>query len=447
MGRKRKSSTRGRTRKSNQKTFTNDMLGGVLVVFGLILFVFLKFENIGALAEFFKYILMGLFGYMSYLLPLTLIIVGVRAIYSDEKTKISSDILKGVYLTGIIAATVAVFANNTFNIFDNFVKYIVDGFNNGVAGTNIAGMIGILVSSLLVSCIGVIASRIVLVFVSLISLLCVFKISFKQLFYAIYNVYAYIYNAIVSIIDILFGSDDDAEVEFEDQKEQKLSKRQRAKLEKEQKELALRMKEKGNPNNVDENLEIDKTEQVEFDFNKLGGKPSEKEIQAKQQRDEFFQKQKEQKEDKSVKEVLTLDHTKHVEVDNYEFPSLDLLGKPKGGETFDKKAIHDTAVKLQKTLASFGVEAKVTNITKGPTVTRYELTPSTGVKVSKIVNLSDDIALNLAAKSIRIEAPIPGKAAVGIEVPNSVSESVFLREVIESDEFQNHKSKLAFALR
>ena len=443
MGRKRKSRTQNRTRKSNQKTFSNDMFGGVLVVFGLILFVFLRFQNIGFVAEIFKNISMGLFGFLSYMLPVILMVVGIRAIYSDEKINILRDIFKGLYLTAILSATVAVFASSNFNIFDNFVKYIMDGYNGGVEGTNISGLIGVLVSSLLVSCAGSIASKIILVFVSLISVLCIFNISFKQLFDIIYNIYAVIYNGIATVVNILFAREDE---EYEDEKEEKLSKRQRAKLEKEQREIASRMKEKGNPNNVEENLEVDKTEQVEFDFNKLGGKPSEKEIQAKQQRDEFFQKQKEQKEDKSVKEVLTLDHTRHVEADNYEFPAFDLLGKPKAGEVFDKKAIHATAVKLQKTLASFGVEAKVTNITKGPTVTRYELTPSTGVKVSKIVNLSDDIALNLAAKSIRIEAPIPGKAAVGIEVPNSAAESVFLREVIESDEFQKHKSKLAFSL-
>lgn len=456
MGRKRKSTQRGSNRKANtrsrnskanKKTFSIDVLGGILVVLGLILFVFLKFENIGVLAEIFKNISMGFFGKMAYLLPVSLVAIGIKTIYCDEKNKISNDIFKGIYLTTVISATVAVFANSSFNIFGNFVKAIVDGYNGGISGENISGFVGVLFSSLFVNVIGVIASRIALVFISLISVLCVFKISFQELFYGIYNVYAYIYNAVASMINILFGrNDEDDDIDDDEEEEPKLTKRQRLKLEKEQKAMAAKMKEKGNPNSVEENLEVDKTEQVEFDFNKLGGKPSEKEIQAKQQRDEFFHKQKEQKEDKSVKEVLTLDHTRHVEADNYEFPPLDLLGEPKGGEVFDKKAIHATAVKLQKTLASFGVEAKVTNITKGPTVTRYELTPSTGVKVSKIVNLSDDIALNLAAKSIRIEAPIPGKAAVGIEVPNQVSESVFLREVIESKAFQNHKSKLAFAL-
>lgn len=106
----------------------------------------------------------------------------------------------------------------------------------------------------------------------------------------------------------------------------------------------------------------------------------------------------------------------------------------------------DTAAKLQKTLYSFGVSAKVENVSVGPTITRYELKPAEGTRVSKIANLADDIALNLAAETIRIEAPIPGKQAVGIEVPNKEKEAVHLREVIESSEFENNKSKLSVAL-
>ena len=102
--------------------------------------------------------------------------------------------------------------------------------------------------------------------------------------------------------------------------------------------------------------------------------------------------------------------------------------------------------KLEMTLKSFGVDAKVINVGVGPAVTRYELQPSPGVKVSKIVNLSDDISLNLAAAGVRIEAPIPGKAAVGIEVPNKEVTPVFLRDVLDSEEFRRYESKLAFAL-
>lgn len=131
---------------------------------------------------------------------------------------------------------------------------------------------------------------------------------------------------------------------------------------------------------------------------------------------------------------------------NYRFPSYDLLSKPSGKQLGDSdKSLRETALKLQKTLQNFGVKVTVTNVSRGPAVTRYELQPEQGVKVSKIVSLSDDIKLNLAAADIRIEAPIPGKAAVGIEVPNKENVTVSFRELIESDEFKKHPSKLAFA--
>ena len=135
-----------------------------------------------------------------------------------------------------------------------------------------------------------------------------------------------------------------------------------------------------------------------------------------------------------------------MEDKNYEFPPVSFLKEGKISAKSSKKAIQDTASKLQRTLYSFGVSAKVENVSVGPTITRYELKPAEGVRVNKIANLSDDIALSLAAESIRIEAPIPGKQAVGIEIPNKEKEVVSLREVIDSDSFRNAKSKLAFAL-
>ena len=112
----------------------------------------------------------------------------------------------------------------------------------------------------------------------------------------------------------------------------------------------------------------------------------------------------------------------------------------------DTKAhLQETANKLQQTLKNFGVNVTITNVSCGPSVTRYELQPEMGVKVSKIVNLADDIKLNLAASDIRIEAPIPGKAAVGIEVPNKENVTVAFRELIESEEFKKHPSDIAFA--
>lgn len=133
---------------------------------------------------------------------------------------------------------------------------------------------------------------------------------------------------------------------------------------------------------------------------------------------------------------------------NYELPSIEFLNENQFSKLkrSDKKELLTSATKLTDTLNSFGVDAKVIQVTKGPSVTRYELQPSAGVKVSKIVNLADDIALNLASAGVRIEAPIPGKAAIGIEVPNKDLTPVVLREVIESESFINTKSKLAFCL-
>lgn len=134
---------------------------------------------------------------------------------------------------------------------------------------------------------------------------------------------------------------------------------------------------------------------------------------------------------------------------NYRLPTLDLLNASPAGKV-DSKAIaefvKEESIKLENTLRSFGVDAKVVNVTRGPSVTRYELHPGPGVKVSKVVNLSDDIALSLAASGIRIEAPIPGKSAIGIEVPNKNVDSVYLRDMLDSKEFKNHPSSVAVSI-
>lgn len=130
----------------------------------------------------------------------------------------------------------------------------------------------------------------------------------------------------------------------------------------------------------------------------------------------------------------------------YHLPPISLLkrGRKTGGES--DASLKETAMKLQQTLKNFGVNVTVTNVSCGPSVTRYELQPEMGVKVSKIVGLSDDIKLNLAAADIRIEAPIPGKAAVGIEVPNKENSPVMLRDLLESKEFADSVSKISFAV-
>ncbi len=129
----------------------------------------------------------------------------------------------------------------------------------------------------------------------------------------------------------------------------------------------------------------------------------------------------------------------------YHFPSLDILAKGEVGQNNSNEVAYN-AMRLEEVLSSFGISAKVVNATQGPTVTRYEIEPAQGVKVSRIVNLTDDIALNLAAQHIRMEAPIPGKSAIGIEVPNTKTEAVHLRDVLDCSDFKDARGGIPVGL-
>lgn len=183
--------------------------------------------------------------------------------------------------------------------------------------------------------------------------------------------------------------------------------------------VAQRITRKKTSNNISEGAKVADPETVAVD------------LEAETLRmDEEVKKEEKEKEKKSDKYTYTYPPTRLLD------PAIDTEGLSAYNE------MQNNATKLIETLKSFGVNASIINISRGPSVTRYELQPAAGVKISKITNLSDDIALNLAANGVRIEAPIPGKAAVGIEVPNKVTSTVTLRELIETDDFRNHKSKL-----
>lgn len=202
------------------------------------------------------------------------------------------------------------------------------------------------------------------------------------------------------------------------------------------------------------------------DFNKISSASSEmteleyeaveiiKEAPKKSDKKQDFDDSKKKQSKQSVNEQIHNEITANNQAspapniikEEYKFPPIDLLKKGKNSMSKDiDKHLRETASKLQQTLQNFGVKVTVTNISCGPTVTRYELQPDQGVKVSKIVGLSDDIKLNLAAADIRIEAPIPGKAAVGIEVPNKENSVVMFRDLLESEDFKKHTSNIAFA--
>lgn len=165
---------------------------------------------------------------------------------------------------------------------------------------------------------------------------------------------------------------------------------------------------------------------------------------------EFIRPMEKVKKEKNMTEVekagVSMEIQNAIEVPQkpYIFPKIDFLSKPKNTPNDSRKEMYETANKLIEILKNFGVEAKLLQVTQGPSVTRYEIQPSTGVKLSKITGLADDLALNLAVSNVLVAA-VPGKAAVGIEVPNKEVSSVYIRELIDSNEFRNSKSKLSVA--
>ncbi len=446
---------RGRKRKKQsiqKKKQVNTSIVVALMMVASILLAVLIYSKSGFIGENLSPYLGGIMGYIKYILPIGVFIIAIYIGYQGE-TAWSKKIIEFSVMLLCISIILNVFEINQGKVvvegrsFQNVLDQFFDLGSEGIGGGSVGA---------------------------------IFTIPLIELFGNVGTVVA-CFGGIIALVIAMFGIDivnrlsdtiDEAtekkrEREYykqntatnehgndkvngiEDRKETKKERRQREKIEREKEALDVQQLQiKLN----DE--EPEKTKLFNFDkAQKL--KPNVKNSQTNKNlseqapdfiEDPLFKKQEEKKEEKT-KEVLQLEHAISVEDENYEFPPLTLLSQGsskglKGG----KRALADTASKLQKTLYSFGVSAKVENVSVGPAITRYELKPAEGVRVSKIANLADDIALNLAAKTIRIEAPIPGKQAVGIEVPNEESEIVHIRDILDTDSFKDNKSKLAFAL-
>jgi S-DNA-T family DNA segregation ATPase FtsK/SpoIIIE len=218
-------------------------------------------------------------------------------------------------------------------------------------------------------------------------------------------------------------------------------------------ESKTRRKKKVKPNVVPAVLPADTDEKTEN--TSLGNNPTQPLVA---EADAKVSKEKKTTQSNPSADIMTMENKTAAEVKNvsakvvstsesdYQFPPLELLHRSKSQTATKEDTIRQNALKLQDVLKSFGVNVTMTNYSCGPSVTRYEMVPEQGVKVSKITGLADDIMMNLAAQSIRIEAPIPGKSAVGIEIPNDTRSGVGFRELIDTEKFIKHPSKIAFAV-
>ncbi len=425
MAKKRKS-------KKKQVKLNTDIKVILLILLGIVLAI-LIYGNSGYVGNFLNEILGGIMGIFKYIVP---VVPFVSAIYmfSNNKEDLLTKIIPSSIILLCCSATMTLYQilNNALEYNIQFQEILDRAFYLGKLNKG-GGVIGLLISYPLVKLFEPIAALIIIIGIAIIVAVMVFGLKPSE-----------------HISKFVNKMEDERKINrTEEQKSNKIKKQSviqddlgdvayakpETARERKQREKEERRRE---ALKVDEQLTINMLEQEKKaqNTNKSNGDYIEGNL---------FKQEEEKKEEKK-KEVLQLEHALVVEDEHYEYPPVELLSKGKKASRGSAKMLADTAAKLQKTLYSFGVSAKVENVSVGPTITRYELKPAEGTRVSKIANLADDIALNLAAETIRIEAPIPGKQAVGIEVPNKEKEAVHLREVIESSEFENNKSKLSVAL-
>ncbi len=390
----------------------------------------------------------GMFGFCSFIFPLFLLVVSaiIALDKSDEKTVVK--LIEAFVLLTVISSIVHVFQCNSSTygeaIQDAYNMYKIDGsmLGGGVWGALFGGIILLITGS------NKLAALVIAFLIAFVLIMIIANITLGNLFKGV--------SKPVKKIGEITG---EKITEYGEKIEQRNVEREKRRKEFNP-DVPLGPEPETNdkfddaPDNLVSFSSV-KGNQIDSQLSKP--EETEKEINEKViNLDDIIKKSTESKiEDTKPKEQLKIKEVDEPDNDDFDkedikpylLPSLDCLNLPKNNNTAGfENELKQNANKLVETLKSFGVETRIVDIARGPSVTRYEIQPAAGVKISKITNLADDIALNLAASGVRIEAPIPNKAAVGIEIPNKNRQSVTLREVIDTSAYKNAKSKLTVAL-
>lgn len=399
-----------------------------MVIFSVLLGV-LIYNQSGIMGQQISSILSGVMGFIKYIVPIGTFLIAIYKLCNKKE-----DAYIKLFQYALLLVCVAIFMHIVYlpkdveQFSNGFLDTVTRAYEQGKTDDKVGGVIGAIGAIPLTKLLGKVGASILVLGVELILIILIFNI-----------------NPIEEIRMRLAEREERRLAEEKERIKEERKKPTVMKVEENEDKKETRREKRLREKEEQRRAALELDDQITINLND-DGKSSKKKASEGYIEENLFKKEQEQKQEK-VKEVLQLEHALTVEDEHYEFPPVQLLSEGekksvKGG----KKAVTDTAAKLQKTLYSFGVSAKVENVSVGPAITRYELKPAEGVRVSKIANLADDIALNLAAETIRIEAPIPGKQAVGIEIPNKENEIVHLRDIIDCSKFIEHKSKLAFAL-
>lgn len=439
--RKRKTTSAKKRTRKRQKDFAPFYKEiAVLIVFALFIFLFLSnFGICGYIGNSISRFFFGAFGMTHYIVPAAAFVLAILLISNDY----SSLAVKKTCFAILLLCMISTIFQMIFNIEvkDAYSAFLFSGRTHRGGG-----FLGALICSVLYKELGGAGSVLVVLLVSVISLILVTERS--------------LFSFLKKVMDFFTVE------EYEDEKEDKTTGKRRKKAENQKEEKEPQAKKKRSMHIPDLRSGRPKPSQAS-PMPPMDEEDEIKPVQTQKDFDDLIVQEEPEKDNKEIFEpvqpkaskrsLVNKDKTavsKPVEIlpqvrtkeGDYKFPPVSLLEKGKKTAGNNKEELKQTAQKLQKTLEDFGVHVTITNISCGPSVTQFELHPEQGVKVSKIVNLADDIKLNLAAADIRIEAPIPGKSAIGIEVPNKTNQMVMFRDLIENQEFAQARSKIAFAV-
>lgn len=418
----------------------NDIKGIIFITLGIlmILSVFAS-DSSGILGKSIKKLLIGLFGMGSYIFPLLMIFIGISYILKNGKITFNNRFYGiFIFILNTLLFTQMIYINDYY-IEDNFIE----GIKKIFIETSVihGGIIGYIMDVPLYKLLGSVGSYIVFISIYIISVIYVMQISLGELLTMIKGraIQKRKFRNTLRDKDIIYDDEKDTSSSFIKGLNDKIKfvnfLKSTEDIDTNREEIIdnekdYRKSQMDEPKIVPNIVDNKPTNNTQM-FNKADNT---RRSYVKEETNNFINDEIQQKSNEIRSEYI--------------FPSTELLNRNinNGYDKNGKRELINYASKLEETLNSFGVNAKVIQVTKGPSVTRFELQPSAGVKVSKITHLSDDIALSLAASSVRIEAPIPGKSAIGIEVPNKVVSAVYLSEVIESNEFKNFNKNIAFAV-
>jgi len=421
------------SKKSIQNNIKYEIAGVSLILSSIYIYISLFSKNSGIVGEQIRILILGVFGLGAYIVPVLLIVLGLAMVYRKSEMQINLKFYS--FCMFLLATLIALFMANYTEIegadasWLDAVKYYYTLGSLNTGGGAVGGFFGYAFVMLF----GMVGTITIIAALYIISTLMFTEISFV-------HILEYLKNSVVNLYAHIRNKDREAAITKELQRKTAAKKQEEPGLHEADDEERIR--------NIDKKIKIlDFTKHFDKSFkNKEENEAAER---VKDNSEAREHKSKSGKENPAAKPDA---ETKIVPVSNkhyanYKLPGLNLLTLPLENKTGNgKKEVMNNVKILEDTLKNFGVSANIAQVSVGPTITRYELQLSPGVKVSKILSLADDISLSLASPGIRIEAPIPGKAAIGIEVPNKDVSSVLLREVLESEEFKNQKSKISFSI-